>query len=85
MPLNKLVSVATDSAPTMEDKRVGLIANVPLNKLVSENVAIDGEKPPTMELGKRVGLIGLMKCDSNGPTFQSFFRNYYTSELYYIS
>ena len=37
MPLNKLVSVATDGAPTME--------------------------------GKRVGLIGLMRCDSKFPEF----------------
>ena len=39
-------------------------ANVPFNKLVS--VVIDGA--PAME-GKRVGLIGLMKCDSNFPEF----------------
>ena len=39
-------------------------ANVPLNKLVS--VATDGA--PTM-VGKRVGLIVLMRCDSNFPEF----------------
>ena len=38
--------------------------HVPLNKLVS--VAADGA--PTM-VGKRVGLIGLMKCDPNFPEF----------------
>ena len=38
--------------------------NVPLNKLVS--VATDGA--PAME-GKRVELIGLMKCDSNFSEF----------------
>ena len=40
--------------------------HVPLNKLVS--VATDGA--PTM-VGKRVGLIGLMKCDPNFPEFLS--------------
>ena len=39
-------------------------ADVPLNKIVS--VAIDGA--PAM-VCKRVGLIGLMKCDSNFPEF----------------
>ena len=38
--------------------------NVPLNKLVS--VAIDGA--PAME-GKRIELIGLMKCDSKFSEF----------------
>ena len=50
------------------------IANVPLNKLV--NVAIDGA--PAME-GKRVELIGLMKCDSNFSEFLSILSLYYPS------